>query len=158
MAGTETNVAERWLIARIKAANIAANAANPAIPILRVYNEAAQQVDLSVAPEAGELEYYPCVVVRLMTARADVQSASAVVLFAELVYLVEVIDRNGSLGGLEPLWKFIHPALHRQRGTTSDGEIIFCRRLNPFKKKDRDADDEYQRLGGQYLLGARCTE
>lgn len=149
---TETLVAETWMVERIQAAQATALAADPGYTVLRIHNEAGDQVDVDQEPPTGEPPYYPCIVIRLRTPLIDSRGLAGTTAMTNLVYLVEVIGRKSSFTAIGPTVSLINAVLHQKRGAAAGGLVLSCIRLKPWKLPDEDAGVRYQRLGYEYEL------
>lgn len=148
---SELVLAEKWMIAQIKAAQTAAKAANPSYVILHVYSSKVPRRDLQQPPAVGQPPHFPCIVVRELSPGVDVTGLEGTTIMAQPLYLVEVIGITSFLD-IDPIQKTIHASIHQKRGAGAFANVLSCVRIKPFKKEEEESGITYKRLGAEYRL------
>lgn len=133
----ETARAEDWIFDTLNAA--------PAVAGGRIYQ--------GIAPQGNPT--YPYVVYQFQGG-ADLDTASAARVWADVVYLVKAVTKGSGFGPLVAVADAIDARLHGASGATADAAIDACVREQPFQLSEADGGVNYRHLGGIYRLKVRA--
>ena len=148
---SELVLAEKWMVAQIKAAQAAAKAADASYVILHVYTDKVPRRDLQQPPAVGQPPHFPCIVIRLLSSGNDATGLEGTTIMAQPVYLVEAIGITSILE-IVPIERIAHKAIHQKRGSGEFANILSCVRIKPFKRPEEESGITYKRLGAEYRL------
>lgn len=138
---TEIVAAEAWIRATLLAANPPTAIGGPAAP--RIYSH--------VVPASAAL---PSVIYQMQAAE-DLMVINGRRVWADLVYVVQVVALAGAWEDVDAVADWMDAALHNGRGSYDGGMVYACTRERPFAFVEHDGDMQYRHLGGIYRLQVR---
>jgi hypothetical protein len=97
---------------------------------------------------------YPYVVMQLLSGGNDLMAVGAIRVWADMLWLIKVITRGTSTGGIEPIVNRIDALLHAKSGTVTNGVIHECVRERPFELPTVEDGVAFVQLGAEWRIKA----